>query len=42
MTKLEEKVISNASAAITDMKLEVIIIPVSDVDRTKEFYSRLG
>jgi len=25
-----------------DMKLEVAIIPVSDVDRAKEFYSRLG
>jgi catechol 2,3-dioxygenase-like lactoylglutathione lyase family enzyme len=24
------------------MKLEVIVIPVSDVDRAKEFYSRLG
>ncbi|WP_236795718.1 VOC family protein [Amycolatopsis sp. GM8] len=26
----------------TDMKLEVIVIPVSDVDRAKEFYTRLG
>ena len=42
MTELEENVISNASAGITDMKLEVVIIPVSDVDRAKEFYSRLG
>ena len=25
-----------------DMKLEVMIIPVSDVDRSKEFYERLG
>ncbi len=25
-----------------DMKLEVIVIPVSDVDRSKEFYTRLG
>ena len=25
-----------------DMKLEVIVIPVSDVDRAKEFYRRLG
>ena len=25
-----------------DMKLEVVVIPVSDVDRAKEFYSRLG
>jgi hypothetical protein len=27
-----------ANAAISDMKLEVVIIPVSDVDRSKEFY----
>src|SRR6202035_2479161 len=26
----------------TDMKLEVDILPVSDVDRAKEFYERLG
>ena len=32
---------SNASARV-DMKLEVVVIPVSDVDRAKEFYSRLG
>jgi len=25
-----------------DMKLEVIIIPVSDVDRAKAFYEKLG
>ena len=25
-----------------DMKLEVVVIPVSDVDRAKEFYERLG
>lgn len=25
-----------------DMKLEVVVIPVSDVDRAKEFYTRLG
>jgi hypothetical protein len=30
-----------ASAASVDMKLEVVVIPVSDVDRAKEFYSRL-
>ena len=42
MTELEERVLTNASAAITDMKLEVVIIPASDVDRAKEFYSRLG
>jgi catechol 2,3-dioxygenase-like lactoylglutathione lyase family enzyme len=33
---------STAEAAVVDMKLEVVVIPVSDVDRAKEFYSRLG
>ncbi len=28
--------------ATIDTKLEVVVIPVSDVDRAKEFYSRLG
>ena len=32
----------DASVARVDMKLEVDIIPVSDVDRAKEFYTRLG
>ena len=31
-----------AEAAVVDMKLEVVVIPVSDVDRAKEFYARLG
>jgi catechol 2,3-dioxygenase-like lactoylglutathione lyase family enzyme len=33
---------SDASAGKVDMKLEVVVIPVSDVDRAKEFYGRLG
>jgi catechol 2,3-dioxygenase-like lactoylglutathione lyase family enzyme len=32
----------STSVASVDMKLEVVVIPVSDVDRAKEFYSRLG
>ena len=32
----------STSVANVDMKLEVVVIPVSDVDRAKEFYSRLG
>src|ERR1044071_4946161 len=28
--------------APVDMKLEVVVIPVSDVDRAEEFYTRLG
>ena len=30
------------SARTVDMKLEVVVIPVSDVDRAKAFYGRLG
>jgi catechol 2,3-dioxygenase-like lactoylglutathione lyase family enzyme len=26
----------------SDMKFEIVVIPVSDVDRSKEFYTRLG
>src|SRR4029078_10524807 len=33
---------TDASAARVDMKLEVVVLPVSDVDRAKEFYTRLG
>ena len=29
-------------AATVDLKLEVVVIPVSDVDRAKEFYAGLG
>jgi len=32
----------DAAAGTVDMRLEVQIIPVSDVDRAKEFYQRLG
>src|SRR6185312_16498223 len=31
-----------ASVAGLDMKFEIVVIPVSDVDRAKEFYGRLG
>jgi hypothetical protein len=30
------------SVATVDMKLEVVVIPVSDVDRAKNFYTKLG
>ena len=29
-------------AALVDMKLEVVVVPVSDVDRAKDFYEKLG
>src|SRR3974390_3373598 len=34
--------VSSRNAAILDMKFEIVVIPVSDVDRAKEFYGRLG
>ena len=37
-----ESVIETPKARTIDMKLEVVIIPVSDVDRAKSFYSSLG
>jgi len=33
---------ANASAAKADMKLEIVVLPVSDVGRAKEFYAKLG
>jgi len=42
MTHLEEEATSVANVRKVDMKLEVVVIPVSDVDRAKEFYGRLG
>jgi catechol 2,3-dioxygenase-like lactoylglutathione lyase family enzyme len=42
MTQWEEEKTSASSAALIDMKLEVVVIPVSDVDRAKDFYGRLG
>ncbi len=33
---------AGASIATVDLKFEAVVIPVSDVDRSKEFYARLG
>ena len=33
---------NDASVAGIDMKFEIVVIPVSDVDRAKEFYAKLG
>jgi catechol 2,3-dioxygenase-like lactoylglutathione lyase family enzyme len=33
---------STKEAAKVDMKLEIVVVPVSDVDRAKEFYGGLG
>ena len=46
MANMKNEIRSNdakdASVARVDMKLEIVVIPVSDVDRAKEFYGRLG
>ena len=46
MANVKDEIRSNdtkdASLARVDMKLEIVVIPVSDVDRAKEFYGRLG
>jgi catechol 2,3-dioxygenase-like lactoylglutathione lyase family enzyme len=41
MTETQEKVTSDQKVATLDMKLEAVIIPVSDVDRAKDFYGGL-
>ena len=33
---------SDAGVARVDMKFEIVVIPVSDVDRAKQFYTKLG
>jgi catechol 2,3-dioxygenase-like lactoylglutathione lyase family enzyme len=37
-----ETAIKTPKPQTADMKLEVVVIPVSDFDRAKEFYARLG
>ena len=37
-----ENAASDANTARVDMKFEIVVIPVSDVNRAKEFYGRLG
>jgi catechol 2,3-dioxygenase-like lactoylglutathione lyase family enzyme len=37
-----ERATGTPTAGMVDMKLEVVIIPVSDVDRAKRFYGSLG
>jgi len=46
MATLKDEVRSDTTSATAsagvDQKLEIVVIPVSDVDRAKEFYTRLG
>jgi catechol 2,3-dioxygenase-like lactoylglutathione lyase family enzyme len=37
-----ERVTQSPSAAKVELKLEVVVLPVSDVDRSKRFYGNLG
>jgi catechol 2,3-dioxygenase-like lactoylglutathione lyase family enzyme len=39
---IREQTSNTATADTVDMKLEVVVIPVSDVDRSKRFYGSLG
>jgi catechol 2,3-dioxygenase-like lactoylglutathione lyase family enzyme len=39
---IQENATHSRTAATTDLKLEVVVIPVSDVDRAKRFYESLG
>jgi catechol 2,3-dioxygenase-like lactoylglutathione lyase family enzyme len=39
---MSTKPVLTPSPAAVDMKFEIVVIPVSDIDRAKEFYQRLG
>jgi hypothetical protein len=39
---LRKPVADSSHAGTMDMKLEVVVIPMSDVDRAKRFYGNLG
>ena len=38
----QQPAVSGRSATAVDLKLEVVTIPVSDIDRAKRFYEGLG
>ena len=42
MSKTEVRSEKSPAARSVDMKLEIVVIPVSDVDLAKRFYSDLG
>jgi catechol 2,3-dioxygenase-like lactoylglutathione lyase family enzyme len=42
MTEEHSKTVVRVPARAIDMKLEIVVIPVSDVDRAKAFYASLG
>jgi catechol 2,3-dioxygenase-like lactoylglutathione lyase family enzyme len=42
LTNLKENKMSSNQVNSQNMKLEVVVLPVSDVDRSKDFYKTLG
>jgi catechol 2,3-dioxygenase-like lactoylglutathione lyase family enzyme len=42
LNEIRSKDTTDVSVGRVDAKLELVILPVSDVDRAKEFYARLG
>jgi catechol 2,3-dioxygenase-like lactoylglutathione lyase family enzyme len=41
-TQVRSEMVTETERAVVDLKLEVTVIPVSDVDRAKRFYGDLG
>jgi catechol 2,3-dioxygenase-like lactoylglutathione lyase family enzyme len=41
-TEVRTSTITDSTTAIADLKLEAVVIPVADVDRSKAFYAGLG
>jgi catechol 2,3-dioxygenase-like lactoylglutathione lyase family enzyme len=41
-TETNDQATTDSGAGVVDLKLEAVVIPVSDVDRAKTFYSALG
>jgi catechol 2,3-dioxygenase-like lactoylglutathione lyase family enzyme len=42
MSEVSNETANSSNATRVDMKFEIVVIPVSNVDRSKEFYGRLG
>ena len=42
LSAINNEAVSGVRAAQVDMKFEVVVIPVADVDRSKAFYTKLG
>ena len=42
LSAINNEAVTGVSAAKVDMKFEVVVIPVADVDRSKAFYTKLG